>query len=124
MPPPLQKHDQSFGPTKIAQHTYQNLTDACEGAIVLCATRIQQERFDDAEKKNNKHKETLRHCGIDLDLLQDTQVPLDMVSLHPLPRIDEIDTLVDSDPRAACFRQVENGMLIRMALLSLLLGKA
>jgi len=124
MPPPLQKHIQSFGPTKIAQHTYENLADACEGANVLHVTRIQQEQFDDAEKKNNKCEETLRHCRIDLDLLQDPRVRLDMVSLHPLPRIDEIYTQVDSDPCAAHFRQVENGMLICMALLSLLLGKA
>ena len=124
MPPPLQKYIQSFGPTKITQHSYENLVDACEGANVLYATRVQQERFDDAEKKNNKCDETLRQYRIDLDLLQDPRVPLDMVLLHPLPRIDEIDTQVDSDPRAAYFRQVENGMLIRMALLSLLLGKA
>jgi len=124
MPPPLQKHVQSCSPTKITQHSYENLIDACEGANVLHATRIQQEQFDDAEKKNNKHEETIRHYRIDLDLLQDPRVPLAMVLLHPLPRIDEIHTQVDSDPCAAYFRQVENGKLIRMALLSLLLGKA
>lgn len=43
--------------------------------------------------------------------------------LHPLPRVDEIDTEVDSDPRAAYFRQMENGMYVRMALLALVLGK-
>lgn len=43
--------------------------------------------------------------------------------LHPLPRVDEIHTDCDSDPRAAYFRQMENGMYVRMALLTLLLGK-
>jgi aspartate carbamoyltransferase catalytic subunit len=49
--------------------------------------------------------------------------PMDMVVLHPLPRVDEISTHVDSDDRAAYFRQMANGMYVRMALLALILGK-
>ena len=51
------------------------------------------------------------------------QSPADMMVLHPLPRVDEITTEVDRDPRAAYFRQMENGMFVRMALLALILGK-
>jgi aspartate carbamoyltransferase catalytic subunit len=51
-------------------------------------------------------------------------VPSKMIVLHPLPRVDEIDTDVDTDPRAAYFRQMENGMFVRMALLALVLGKS
>jgi len=44
--------------------------------------------------------------------------------MHPLPRVDEIATEVDSDPRAAYFRQARNGLYVRMALLRLcLLGR-
>jgi aspartate carbamoyltransferase catalytic subunit len=50
--------------------------------------------------------------------------PDDMIVLHPLPRVDEISTDVDGDPRAAYFRQMENGMYVRMALLALVMGKA
>lgn len=50
--------------------------------------------------------------------------PSGMIVLHPLPRVDEITTDVDSDPRAAYFRQMENGMYVRMAVLALVLGKA
>jgi len=42
-----------------------------------------------------------------------------VVVMHPLPRIDEIATELDTDPRAAYFRQMENGMYIRMALLAI-----
>ena len=49
--------------------------------------------------------------------------PRDMIVLHPLPRVDEIHKDVDTDPRAAYFRQMENGMFVRMALLALVLGK-
>ena len=50
--------------------------------------------------------------------------PKNMIVLHPLPRVDEIATNVDDDPRAAYFRQMENGMYVRMALLALIMGKA
>ena len=54
----------------------------------------------------------------------DTVAPKNMIVLHPLPRVDEINTNVDNDPRAAYFRQMENGMYVRMALLALVLGKS
>ena len=44
------------------------------------------------------------------------------VVLHPLPRVDEISTDFDADPRARYFEQMENGMFVRMALLALVLG--
>ena len=47
-----------------------------------------------------------------------------MVVMHPLPRVGEIHYSVDKDPRAAYFREVKNGMYIRMALLAAVLGKA
>lgn len=47
-----------------------------------------------------------------------------MIVMHPLPRVNELDYRVDRDPRAAYFRQVENGLYIRMALLAAVLGQA
>ena len=44
------------------------------------------------------------------------------VVMHPLPRVDEISPEVDTDPRAAYFRQAENGLYVRMALLNMILG--
>jgi aspartate carbamoyltransferase catalytic subunit len=51
------------------------------------------------------------------------QAPEEMIVMHPLPRVDEIDTEVDHDHRAAYFRQMENGLYVRMALLALIMGK-
>ena len=48
----------------------------------------------------------------------------EMALMHPLPRVGEIAEEVDGDPRAAYFRQMENGLYVRMALLALVLGKA
>ncbi len=47
-----------------------------------------------------------------------------MIVMHPLPRVNEISYTIDDDPRAAYFRQMPNGMYIRMALLAAVLGKA
>lgn len=44
------------------------------------------------------------------------------IVLHPLPRLNEISREIDSDPRAAYFRQAEYGMYIRMALLAMVVG--
>ena len=43
--------------------------------------------------------------------------------MHPLPRVDEIREEVDAYPGAAYFRQVRNGVFVRMALLAMILGK-
>lgn len=46
-----------------------------------------------------------------------------MAVLHPLPRVNEISPEFDTDPRAAYFRQAENGVYVRMALLTMVLGR-
>ena len=48
----------------------------------------------------------------------------DMIIMHPLPRVNEIDVEVDKDERAAYFKQAEFGMYVRMALMAKLLGVA
>jgi aspartate carbamoyltransferase catalytic subunit len=50
------------------------------------------------------------------------RAPGNMIVMHPLPRVDEICPTVDTDKRAAYFREMENGMFVRMALLALVTG--
>lgn len=52
-----------------------------------------------------------------------TEAKKRMIVMHPLPRVFELTTDVDKDPRAAYFRQAENGMYVRMALIATVLGK-
>ena len=83
---------------------------------VLYMTRVQQERFF-----NEDDYLRLRDTYIlNADKLRASRP--DMAILHPLPRVNEIAVEVDDDPRAAYFQQVRNGMLVRMALESALLG--
>jgi aspartate carbamoyltransferase catalytic subunit len=85
---------------------------------VLYQTRIQKERFGD------RTEDYLAAKGVyvvNRDLL--AQMKPDSIVMHPLPRVDEIATEVDADPRAAYFRQAQNGLYIRMALLAACLGR-
>jgi aspartate carbamoyltransferase len=102
-------------------HTFAELDNvqAVIGDIdVLYITRVQKERFAD-EDQYEKLKDVY---VVDLDLM--AQAKKEMVVMHPLPRVYELKMEVDDDPRAAYFRQMENGMYIRMALLAAVLGKA
>lgn len=76
---------------------------------VLYLTRLQRERGASSDS----------YVQLTPELL--TRAKEDMIIMHPLPRVDEIDKAVDVDPRAAYFRQMRNGMYVRMALLKLML---
>lgn len=83
---------------------------------MLYMTRVQRERFfNEADYVRLK----------DIYILDKKKMKLaksDMIILHPLPRVNEIDPSVDSDPRACYFRQVKYGKFARMALISRLIG--
>ncbi len=82
---------------------------------ILYMTRVQRERFTDkAEYERVKD-------SFVLDMEKMRMAKDDMIVLHPLPRVNEIAREVDNDPRAAYFRQVENGKFVRMALIYTLL---
>ena len=82
---------------------------------ILYMTRVQKERFLD-EEEFNRVKDSFV-----LDPSKLRTAKSDMIVLHPLPRVNEITRAVDNDPRAAYFRQVENGKFVRMALIYTLL---
>jgi aspartate carbamoyltransferase catalytic subunit len=83
---------------------------------VLYVTRIQKERFPDLAE----YAKVKGIYKIDLKTLKSAKK--DLIILHPLPRVDEIATEVDSTPQARYFQQVWNGIVVRMALLALVLG--
>lgn len=93
-----------------------DLLEVASRCDVIYQTRIQKERFgeriDHYEAARGKYIVDKKVLGV---------LPRHAVIMHPLPRLDEITVDVDSDPRAAYFRQAKNGLYIRMALLKLLL---
>lgn len=83
---------------------------------VLYMTRIQRERFADIEQYNRlKDSYILNRSKLET-------AKTDMMVLHPLPRVNEIDKDVDADPRGLYFKQAELGVYARMALIARLLG--
>lgn len=91
------------------------LEEAIGELDVLYMTRVQKERFASEEDYNR-----VKDCFVlTADKLREAKP--EMRVLHPLPRVNEISVDVDADPRAAYFRQVENGKFVRMALILKLL---
>ncbi|MBA2597799.1 MAG: aspartate carbamoyltransferase [Chloroflexia bacterium] len=78
---------------------------------VIYQTRVQKERFTTP----GEYEAARGQYVLDGDAMR--RLKADAILLHPLPRVDEITTEVDADPRAAYFRQAHNGVFIRMALL-------
>ncbi|NLL61927.1 MAG: aspartate carbamoyltransferase [Candidatus Atribacteria bacterium] len=94
----------------------ENLEEALAKSDIVYVTRIQKERFADSEEYNR-----LKGSYI-IDRNTIARAKKGITVLHPLPRVDEIATDVDDYEGAAYFRQANNGMYVRMALLSLVSG--
>lgn len=103
---------------KIPVTETQNLEKVIPQIDVLYVTRIQKERFPD-QAEYAKVKGIYR-----VDLKTIANAKKDLIILHPLPRVDEIAPEVDQTPQARYFQQVWNGIVVRMALLTLVLGAA
>ena len=96
----------------------RSLEDAMPRLDILYMTRVQRERFfNEADYIRLKDRYILTP-----DKLKTAKS--DMRVLHPLPRVNEISVEIDTDPRAAYFRQVRYGKFIRMALILKLLEAA
>lgn len=92
-----------------------DLEDAMPQLDILYMTRVQRERFFN-EQDYIRLKDSYILTPDKLAVAKDT-----LSILHPLPRVNEISTAVDDDPRAKYFEQVRNGKFIRMALILKLL---
>ncbi|MEE1030822.1 MAG: aspartate carbamoyltransferase [Ruminococcus sp.] len=92
------------------------LEDAVPDLDLLYMTRVQRERFF-----NEDDYVRMKDFYI-LDKEKMAMAKSDMLVLHPLPRVNEISTEVDADPRAVYFKQVQYGVYVRMALIITLLG--
>jgi aspartate carbamoyltransferase catalytic subunit len=101
---------------KISVIEDNNLEKIIPQIDVLYITRIQKERFPDPAEYS-KVKGVYK---IDLNTIKTGKK--DLIILHPLPRLDEIASEVDNTPQAKYFQQVWNGIVVRMVLLSLVLG--
>lgn len=100
----LDEHD-------VRWHETEDLDAVLPQVDVVYQTRIQKERFDDEASYR-----AVKGIYV-IDTASMARLRPEAIVMHPLPRLDEIDPAVDSDPRAAYFRQARNGVQVRMALL-------
>ncbi|XP_027706214.1 CAD protein isoform X1 [Vombatus ursinus] len=114
MPPDVLSFVASRG-TK--QEEFESIETALPDTDVLYMTRIQKERFGSSQE----YEACFGQYVLTPHIM--TRAKKKMVVMHPMPRVNEISVEVDSDPRAAYFRQAENGMYMRMALLATVLGR-
>jgi len=94
----------------------ETIEEVIEDLDILYMTRVQKERFF-----NEQDYIRLKDTYI-LDLKKLEKSKSDLIVMHPLPRVNEIATEVDDDPRAKYFDQVQNGRFMRMALILKMLG--
>ncbi|MEG1778864.1 MAG: aspartate carbamoyltransferase [Oscillospiraceae bacterium] len=105
-----------FKKKNIAYREVENMDEVMPELDILYMTRVQRERFfNEADYIRLKDSYILSPEKL-------ITAKSDMAILHPLPRVNEISTKVDSDPRALYFEQVLNGKYVRMALIMVLLG--
>ena len=102
--------------SNLTYYQYTEIQEAIDKVDILYMTRVQRERFldiQDYEKVKNSYI-------LDKSMLK--KVKPNMKVLHPLPRVNEIATNVDSMPQAYYFQQAQNGVYVRQALIAAILG--
>ena len=117
-PPELRVPDyilRALDEQSLPYHEVESMEEAMPELDVLYMTRVQKERFFN-EADYIRLKDTYI---LDPEKLQSAKK--DLRILHPLPRVNEISTRVDADPRAVYFKQARNGRFVRMALIKTLL---
>ncbi len=104
---------------KVSQYGLEKLEDLC-GCDILYMTRVQEERFPQTSEGKEIYEKVCEQYRLKPSMLEN--VSKDFKIMHPLPKVNEIETEIDKMPQAYYFNQVENGLYIRMALLDLILG--
>lgn len=100
----------------LSYYQYTDMEEVLPHADILYMTRIQRERFSD----QLEYERIKNSFNLQSDMLAKTKD--NMKILHPMPRVNEININIDSDPKAYYFQQALNGVYVRQALLALILG--
>jgi aspartate carbamoyltransferase len=102
----------------VEQLVIQNLEEAIQQTDILYVTRIQKERMTQEQYNDFINTRPLNQYVVTPDIMKLAKEK--MAIMHPLPRNEEIHPDVDNDQRAAYFRQMENGLEMRVAILDIL----
>lgn len=100
----------------ISYYETSDMMERMEMADIIYMTRVQRERFSDIMEYERVKNAYILHNDMLASTKPNTKV------LHPLPRVNEIATDVDDNPKAYWFQQTENGVYTRMAIMAYLFG--
>jgi aspartate carbamoyltransferase len=114
IPQEIWKYVEQLG---VEQTEHTDLDEVLDKVDIIYMTRMQRERFNTAVE----YEGVKGSYVIEPKMLNKAKE--NVVIMHPLPRLDEISPELDNDPRAAYFRQMKNGMYVRMALLDLIFNQ-
>ena len=110
----IEKKEVSF-----AEHGLDRLEDLAEGPEILYMTRVQRERFPEGPEGDQEYEKVSNEYCLRKSMLDN--VGKDFRVLHPLPKVREIEDVMDDTSHAYYFQQAENGLYVRMALIDLLI---
>ncbi len=110
------EYKQQLAERNIKFNEYSDMNDVIKQSDIVYMTRVQKERFSDPME----YEKTKNIYMLNNKMLDGTKD--NMKILHPLPRVNEISTDVDSNPKAYYFEQAKNGVYTRQAIISYLLG--
>lgn len=113
LPSPVKMSIKNAG---LKYYQYTDLRDVIATADIIYMTRVQRERFPDPME----YERVKDSCILSADMLKGCKESMRI--LHPLPRVNEITTDVDATPYAYYFRQAQNGVYVRQALMAAILG--
>ncbi len=120
-PPSLRMRNEVISDLKdlnVSLKEYEDISDVIDDMDVIYATRIQKERFPDPAD----YAKVAGSYRITVNMLDN--VKDNLIIMHPLPRVEEIDYRIDTTKHARYFKQSYYGVILRMALLALVLGKS
>ena len=112
----LKKNEVEF-----CQDNLSELSDILKLVDIVYMTRIQRERFPLGREGEQDYEKIKQEYRLDKKMLSNVNPNLKI--MHPLPKVFEIDSEIDSTPFAYYFKQAENGLYVRKALLDLVLNK-
>ena len=112
----VKRLDKRIKDAGLKYYQYTDLKDVIPTADIIYMTRVQRERFPDPME----YERVKDSCILTADMLRGCKDTMRI--LHPLPRVNEITTDVDANPKAYYVQQAQNGVYARQALIAAILG--
>jgi len=103
-----------------SEHSLEEFKKVIENCDIVYVTRVQRERFPEGPEGEQEYKKVVERYHLKMDMLENVRPEFKV--MHPLPKVNEIEAVIDNTKYAYYFQQAKNGLFIRKALLFLIMG--